>query len=470
MSDAVLDFSGLETAAPAASVDSAPAAVETSTPETSTTQTDITTPAEIPAEGADKSPADTTEKSEDVKSSISQPSMKDVHTALQKWKDENPEINGAMAKQIHGTLQRYQALMKEIPGGVVEARETMAVLRELAPEGGDWKQGLESLRGVKAAAEASDAKLYDPAQNAELISDVVADLKAQGKLENLGTLASSLWDATKEHSPAAYVEHQRSLFLSTASETGLTDSLNSIHSALLQGDTKGALAKLKSIGNYFNDLSQMESDREKEKAIVSRERQALGGEQSKATAATKAAFTESVGREARSGDSRSLGVHLAPILRLPYFKGYDRSNFQGLGNSIQSALFTALKADSAYQSKIAGLWKDGDRAAILKFHRTTVESKAQEIVTSTVAKMYKGYTTGSVTAGRAAASAASAGGNTITKEQLYNSNFKMPTPVKLAKRPDNLVRDFPQAGVYQINAKGAIPNGKGGFTWVTWNR
>ena len=458
----------IDSAMPA--VDSA--AVE-STPvvETPTETTDaFSTPAETPAVEGEKSPADATEKpTDDPKGSIGSPTPQDVHKALQAFKDLDPEKNGAMAKQLNGTLQRHYAMLKEFPN-VEAAREASSALKELAGTTGDWKQGLESLRGVKAAAEASDAKLYDPAQNAELISDVVADLRAQGKLENLGTLASSLWDATKEHSPAAYVEHQRSLFLSTASETGLTDSLNSIHSALLQGDTKGALAKLKSIGNYFNDLSQMESDREKEKAIVSRERQALGGEQSKATAATKAAFTESVGREARSGDSRSLGVHLAPILRLPYFKGYDRSNLQGLGNSIQSALFTALKADSAYQSKIAGLWKDGDRAAILKFHRTTVESKAKEIVTSTVAKMYKGYTTGSVTAGRAAASAASAGGNTITKEQLYNSNFKMPTPVKLAKRPDNLVRDFPQAGVYQINAKGAIPNGKGGFTWVTWNR
>ena len=464
MSDAVLDFSGLETAAPAASVDSAPAAVETSTPETSTTQTDITTPAEIPAEGADKSPADTTEKSEDVKSSISQPSMKDVHTALQKWKDENPEINGAMAKQIHGTLQRYQALMKEIPGGVVEARETMAVLRELAPEGGDWKQGLEALRGVKAAAEASDAKLYDPAQNAELISDVVADLKAQGKLENLGTLASSLWDAVKENSPQAFVEHQRSLFLATSEETGLTQSLNDVHSALLNGDTKSALAKLKSIGSYFNDLSQMESDQAKEKAIVKRERGALDTQKSAQTTADSAAFNESVGKEARSGDAKSLGAHLAPILKMPFFVGYGKDNLQGLGQAIQAKTWEVCKGDKTYQSKIASLWKAGNRTAILSYHKSFVDSKAKEIVTSTTARMYPSYAGKTATQGKAAAKVAPKVAPKV--DPVSHNNQKLPVPVRVAQRPADLDRSKDADGLLQISQRGYRKDG----TFVSWRQ
>src|ERR1035437_2592742 len=177
MSDAVLDFSGLETAAPAASVDSAPAAVETSTPETSTTQTDITTPAPPPSDASEKSPADASVK-DDPKGSIGSPTPQDVHKALQAFKDSDPEKFGAMAKSLNNVARREFEYAKTF-GSVTEAKEVSSLLREVAgiAEGqpltaAGAREAIDSLRGVKAAAEASDAKLYEPAQNAQPISDV----------------------------------------------------------------------------------------------------------------------------------------------------------------------------------------------------------------------------------------------------------------------------------------------------------
>jgi hypothetical protein len=299
----------------------------------------------------------------------------------------------------------------------------------------------------------------------EIISDIVSDLSQQGKLDALGKLAPAFLAAVKEHAGEAYVSDvQRPLFLETANATGLVDSLNTIHQKLSAGDTKGALQVLKNVGDYFNQLQGEEADKAKESEIVKRERGQLETQKATQDSAAKTEFNASVAKEARSGDTKSLGAHLGPILKLPFFKGYGRENLQGLGSAIQQAMWQVCKDDKAYQAGIAKLWKAGDRKAILSFHRSFVDSKAKDVVTKTTKQMYPGYTTAKTAAPAAPAA------NTVTKEQLYNSNFKMPTPVLVAKRPENLVRDFPQAMIYQINGKGAIPNGKGGFNWVAWKR
>jgi hypothetical protein len=238
-------------------------------------------------------------------------------------------------------------------------------------------------------------------------------------------------ESCRENDPQGFVNHQRSLFLSTASDCGLVDSLNSLHDQLAEGKTADALKTLKNIGSYFSDLQRQESDKEKEAAVVKRERGQLDSQKSEQQQKVTQEFQSSVAKEARSGDAKSLGVHLGPILKMPFFKGYGRDNLQGLGQAIQQAMWQTCKDDKPYQDKMAALWKAGDRKAILSFHKSFVDSKAKDVVTKTTAQMYPGYSKASAAAGKVAAK------NSIAVPAAVKQGTKAtaPSAVMVATKP-----------------------------------
>jgi hypothetical protein len=394
----------IDVAMPTAPDSGSTTAIETPTITETPTETHEAPAAEVDTAGKDtdstKTP-DTSGKTEETKGSISSPTPSQVHAALQAFKDLDPEKNGAMAKQINGTLQRHYAMLKEIPGGVVEAREIATTLKEIAGEGGNWRDGLKTLQSTVANAKVIDQQLYEGSP--DVITAIVEDLTTQGKLDALGKLLGPMAESCRENDPQGFVNHQRSLFLSTASDCGLVDSLNSLHDQLAEGKTADALKTLKNIGSYFSDLQRQESDKEKEAAVVKRERGQLDSQKSEQQQKVTQEFQSSVAKEARSGDAKSLGVHLGPILKMPFFKGYGRDNLQGLGQAIQQAMWQTCKDDKPYQDKMAALWKAGDRKAILSFHKSFVDSKAKDVVTKTTAQMYPGYSKASAAAGKVAA-------------------------------------------------------------------
>jgi len=410
MSDVgVIDFAGLDSAATTTAADTSTPVVETPVTTPTDTQTDVSsTPTEV-TEASDKVAAtDGTQKTtEETKGSISNPTVQEIHKSLQAWKDSDPEKFGAMAKSLNNVARREFEYQKTF-GSVTEAKEVSSLLREVAniAEGqpltaAHAREAIGKLQSSVANAKVIDQQLYEGSP--DVITAIVEDLTTQGKLDALGKLLGPMAESCRENDPQGFVNHQRSLFLSTASDCGLVDSLNSLHDQLAEGKTADALKTLKNIGSYFSDLQRQESDKEKEAAVVKRERGQLDSQKSEQQQKVTQEFQSSVAKEARSGDAKSLGVHLGPILKMPFFKGYGRDNLQGLGQAIQQAMWQTCKDDKPYQDKMAALWKAGDRKAILSFHKSFVDSKAKDVVTKTTAQMYPGYSKASAAAGKVAA-------------------------------------------------------------------
>jgi hypothetical protein len=421
----ILEFSGLDTVGadavetpvvetpaaevPAAEVPAAdaPAADAPATKEAKQQYNSDGTPKEAVSAGAEDLPG--TEKT-----------PAEIRQALKALRDSDPK-HAAAVKQLHGAFERYEAVKAIFPGGVNEIKQAKEFLDLV---GGH--EGLESLQGVKAAAEASDAKLYDPEKNAELISDVVADLKAQGKLENLGNLTSSILDAAKEHNETGYWKAFAPHFLGGLVEVNIPGAFSGMEKALSDPDlasadpAKAAAAMAKALpemkkisGDLSKWYKEIEANNQKTKdAVVSPERKQLDADRAaflkdqesfKSNQTTE--FKNSVAATCEKHNNKSLGTQLKDFLRMPFFQGFGRENLMPLGNTIKATLYDTLKSDHAYQAQMKAMWsaKTPDRAKIEEYHSARVDSISAEIVRSTVQKMYPGYAKGGAAAGRIAA-------------------------------------------------------------------
>ncbi len=160
---------------------------------------------------------------------------------------------------------------------------------------------------------------------------------------------------------------------------------------------------------------------------------------------------------------------------MPFFKDFPYETKVDLGNGIKDRLYAALKADKAYQTQMAAMWKSKtpDRAKMLQYHQAKVDSIATDIVTKTVQNRYPGYAKGGSAAGKAAAAvvkkadATKAAATSVASEK----------PIYVASRPENLVReagkDYSASDLVtlQITGRGFVRTTDGkGFKFITWRR
>ncbi len=436
MADSVIDFAGLDVAASAGdtsttTVDST-STVDTTTVDSGTTDTaeaDKTSTDETGSEGketkqqynSDGSPKEAkaeAAKIEDLPGTEKTP--QEIRKALKALRDSDP-AHAAAVKQLHGSYERWEAAKGVFPGGVKEMQQAKEFLDLV---GGH--EGYEKLQSTVQAAEASDQKLYDPAQSASLIEDVVADLKQQGKLENLGTLTSAMLDAAKANDEKGYYKSFAPHFLAGLEEVNIPGAIEGLVNVFADPDlastdpAKASAAQARAISaakgiadgmkKWYGDLEAShkkakESEVSPERLKLDEERKAFLKQQEDFKTNQTKEFQNSVAKACESVNNKTLGTELGPFLKMPFFKGFGRENLIPLGNTIKQNLYATLKADSAYQAQMKAMWgaKTPDRAKIEEYHKARVASIAKDLVRDTVQKMYPGYAKGGAAAGRVAA-------------------------------------------------------------------
>jgi hypothetical protein len=380
-----------------------------------------------------------------------------------------------MAKMLNNIARREFEYSKEF-GSVTEARAVSSLLREVAgvSEGQPLtataaREAIAGLQGTVTAAQESDALLYEGSKT--LIDNVVSDLTTQGKLEALGKLLTPFVEATREHDPAGFVAHQRSLFLQTAHETGMSETLNAAYAALSKGDSATAMSKLKSIGSYFNELQKAETDKAREAEIVKRETAKLTTEKSTQASAERTQFQTTVAKTCESHNNKLLGAELGPYLKQAYFKGWGRENLMPLGNTLKQNLYAALKQDQSYQAAMKKMWAapKPDQSTIEAYHKAAVLKLAKATVEKTIKVMYPNYKpSATAAAGRVDAAKAKAA-PAVKETPVGRNNRSLGTAEYVTTKPTNLIhgKDWE---LLMIAGKGFVPDGKGGSKLITWRR
>lgn len=476
----VLDFTGVDLAATAsadASVVETPAAEATpdSTPAAEETPAADASKKEVKqqynSDGTPKEPA-AEAKTEDLPGTEKTPA--EIRQSLKALRDLDPK-HAVAVKQLHGAYERYEAIKTIFPGGVNEikaAKEFMDLV------GGH--EGLESLSNVKANAEASDGKLY--AGDPQLIKDIEADLKAQGKNDAWGKLAPAFLDAVKANDEAGYKAAFAPHFVAGLDSANLPGALDYLVKSLNDPDPAKAVAAAKEaaldIKGWYDKLSA-ENKKAKENVVsperkqLDEERAAFFKQQEEFKTNQTTEFKNSVAKSCESVNNKTLGASLGSYLNMPFFKGFGRENLMPLGNTIKATLYETLKADSAYQAQMKAMWgaKTPDRAKIEEYHKAKVDSISEDLVRGVVQKMYPGYAKGGAAAGRVSAKAE----KTATAAKVDAKAVATNKPVYVAQKPGRDMLDMDHvdkngksdAVMEMIAGRGFL---KGSGKWITWRK
>lgn len=477
MSESVIDFAGLDSAVAAdTSAVSAEPEVVVDAPVADTPAADapaVDAPAAKEAKpqyNSDGSPKEAAAKvEEDLPGTEKTPA--EIRQALKALRDSDPKHASAV-KQLHGAFERYEAVKAIFPGGVNEIKQAKEFMDLV---GGH--EGLESLQGVKVAAEASDAQLYEGSP--DLISAIVEDLKSHNKLDALGKLAPSFFDAVKAHDEKGYYAAFAPHFISGLESVNIPNAFSSLEAALNDPDPVKALAAAKGISadltKWYKDLDA--TNKKAKEDVVSPERKQLDADRAaflkdqesfKSNQSTE--FKNSVATVCEKSNNQLLGAQLKDFLRMPFFQGYGRDNLMPLGNTIKANLYDTLKADHAYQAQMKAMWsaKTPDRAKIEEYHKARVESIAPELVRSVVQKMYPGYAKGGSAAGRIAAKTVKATANTVADAAAVKATASGKATYVAAKPAwDSIDWDKDPKQLLYITGKAYL---KGKNTLVTWRK
>ncbi len=503
MADALVDFASLD--ATAAAADSA---VETPVVDTPSTDSEVEIDTPV-ADGSDDSTtedtdtlnADGTEKTEEQKTAAktaaaakaesdkaidTKATPDNVRKALKAMRDASP-ANADVVKQLHGSFERWNAAKEIFPKGVNEMKEAKAFIEAV---GGP--EGYQKMQTAIDAVTATDELLY--AADPKLWDNVIDELKSTGHPEALGQLAPSFLSKLKSHDATAYYDAFTPHFLDGLKEVGMEKTISALAAAASRVDGEGKpspdIETIKNIvsgkggmKDWFNDLEATAKPKEPvdspERKKFLAEKAAFEQTKTEDAKSKRSEVEKSIATDCDSQNNKSLGKALGPFLRMPFFKDFPYETKVDLGNGIKDRLYSALKADAAYQTQMKTMWaqKTPDRAKIVQYHNAKLESIAADIVRTTIQNRYPGYAKGGSAAGRVAAAAVKKTADTKAAVQSVTSG----KPIYVASRPENLVREPIKVGskeysaadlvTLQIMGKGFVKSGDGkSFKYITWRK
>lgn len=439
---------------------STPTELETPVTGTETTEATGNEPTEG-AEGAHETNPDGTPKAKaDALTDEKSPIPGKVREQLKAWRDADPENKEAAAavKTLHNSYERWEASKAIFPKGISEMKQAASFIKEVGGHEG-WAATQESL----AQVEASDQLLYEGSP--DLISNVVEDLKAAGKLDSLGKMAPSFLDAVKQNDPEGYYKAFAPHLLSGLREAGVPSVINSLARALSSGDTAQAKSLVAGVATWFNKLNDR-TESEKTDPLAA-ERKKLADERTSFESGKVKEAQTAIASSLEKSNNSILGSELKGYLKSPFFKAFSRENLVPLGNQIKSDLYATLKADKVYQTQMKALWaaKTPDRAKIAEYHTNKLKDIAALTVRNAVQRLYPGYARGGSAAGRVASAEAKKAADTKANAQAVATGKPQYVAVKPKWEEIDWTKD-PKEYLY-IAGKAYL---RGSGKLVTWRR
>jgi hypothetical protein len=502
MSDAMIDFASLDSAAADTTVDTTvdtsaadtttDSTVDAATTDSAETAVDSTEGKETEthkADGSERTPEEVEEFKKTAAAKVAsdkelEGTPANVRSALKTLKAD-PK-NAAVVKELHGSYERWQAAKQIFPKGVAEMTEAKAFIDSVGgPEG--YQKSQDMIEAVLATDEllyAADARLWD---------NVIEDLKSSGHPEALGQLAPSFLAKLKVTDSDAFYNTTIPVVAEAMKEIHMDSFVKQFNEAINEKDSTGKVTPnvakvtelIKGLTDWYTDLDKDAKARTAAPADTPERKKFLAEkaefEKTKTTAAAEERKKTELGiaEECDKHNNRSLGKVLGGFLKMPFFKDFPYETKVDLGNGIKDRLYAALKADKAYQTQMAAMWKSKtpDRAKMLQYHQAKVDSIATDIVTKTIQNRYPGYAKGGSSAGKAAVVAAKKVDATKAAAASVSTN----KPIYVATRPENLIREPLKVGgrdystsdliTLQISGKGFVKTTDGkGVKFVTWRK
>lgn len=315
-----------------------------------------------------------------------------IRKALKALRDSSPE-NAPIARKLNDFVGRAQAYEKEFPK-VADARNAKFLLDSVG--GGD---GIAKLQETVRSVNETDALLY--AGDGKVLDSIYDDMKAAGKQEAFGKLASPFLDKLKENDPKAYVSAIRPHVFEGVVASGLPGVIEAIEQALGAKDGEGKPAPdMKVLTACANEMrkwfnAEEAANKSRSTKTVDPDRQAFEKERSDFETTKKKAFEGEVHGEWNRMNNQYLGEALKPYLKLPFAKNWNDATRVSVAKELMSTLLSELGGDKIYQSSMDALWsqKSPDKAKIIDTHKTKLGMIAKRIVKDVLDARYPGFST-----------------------------------------------------------------------------
>ena len=455
---AAADVSGLIEAAssPDLSPSSTTAVVDTPIDETpiDSTPSDDTT-AETPAEG-DASPTASPGATEPDSKVDARTNPDAIRKALKSWRDSMPENDPGrqIPRQLNDIVGREKAFRDVFPK-VSDAKQAKFLLDSIG--GGD---GLTSLQATIKSVNETDSLLH--AGDGRVVKNIYEDMKAAGKGESFGKLASPFLEQLQEVDPKAYASTLRPHLVQHLVAANLPGVLEGLSAALsaVGADNKPA-PNIDALKHLVGEITRWFGEEKKavdgmKKTSLDPDRQAFEKRVSDFESGQKKAFETEVHGDWNKLNNQSLGEALRPYLKLPFAKNWTDATKTSVAREITQTLLGELASDKSYQSQMDAYWSDAkpEKSKIINFHKGKLDLVAKRIVKDVLDARYPGFASvkGAPVAakpnGAARPHATPAAGSPA--KPIFQSTMPKPTEVNWDKTSDTLFatgRFFDQKGI-----------------------
>lgn len=488
MAESLVDFAGLEAEAAAVETQETTEVenVETTTTENATEEKTEVEDSEKNEDGSEKTEeqkaSDKIAKAKTAAGTEDKSTPKTISEALKALKAD-PNNSGA-AKILRDSYFGEQAFKKEFKS-VQEARDAKAFIDAVGGAEG-WENAQSVIQNIEETDElvrAGDPKIW---------SNIVEDLKSEGKIDSLPKLASGGLDTLKATNKDQYEEVIAPHFLEGLKSVNLPGAITALSKYLavaekelsdaeykgnktglsalktIAGDMKGWIEGLLSDAKTKED-NATKTDPERERFLA--EKKEFENQKTEKQTADAKEFKDGVALDCDKYSNRALGSELKNYLKMAFFKGFPRETLVDLGNGIKENLYATLEADKAYQIQMKAMWKQKspDREKIKTYHNAKLDAISADVVRQTIEKRYPGYAKGGSAAGRVAAAAA----KKETTSKASAASVASGKPIYVASKPKDLIRDANVVKEWQmleITGKGYVKGTDGKMRLVTWRK
>jgi hypothetical protein len=355
------------------------APVETSTEETPVESTEVeATETSEGGEGAPKTEADGGEKAP--------VGLDALRKGLKAFRDSSPE-NAPIARKLNDIVGRYDAMTKIFPK-VADAQNAKFLLDSVG--GSD---GLATLQSTIKSVNDTDAMLY--AGDPKVLDTLYEDMKAAGKPEAFGKLASPFLEKLREADNKTYETAVRPHLVDALESAGFADSLKLIADAISDPAKPNVEVLQKVLDGMKGWLAhQKELTGQSKKSALDPDRQAFEKERNDFQSEKKKAFEGEVHGGWNQVNNQVLGAALKPYLAMAFAKNWTDGTKKSVAQEIMLTLKSELSADKVYQNQMDALWSEAkpDKSKILAVHQAKMDVIGKRLVRDVLEARYPGFT------------------------------------------------------------------------------
>jgi hypothetical protein len=291
------------------------------------------------------------------------------------------KVNPESAKRLGDMYHRSRTLMEEV--GAKTLSEAVHKVRQI-------NATLEGVGGAEGLTELQD-EVGDYRNEIQQFAEGDPALLTQlyeSNAESFGTAIHNGLDLLAERSPALYDKTIVGAIVSRLEGAGLYGAFDEVVKYIQEGDGQKAYDKLAEIKKWMNNAKGMADGQNRQRKEHNPERDEIERGRQEIQSEKRQMFEGGVAEDVNRLNNRASFKLVDPLMRDMKIPLGGRREFV---NALNSRIYTAMKADKAFQRAAKSLMDKGDRARASKFTHAKYAELLPDTFRTLRNEMYPSY-------------------------------------------------------------------------------